>query len=1081
MSFLNLGIEFEELYSLDGLTKLNLEFENYFAQKQPKIFADFVLAKNKGGAEANSLIEFAKVLEDFIAEAFLIEQENQQLRARHNKLAKIYRVKRDFVRRTIAKSALAVTENGEEILNLLGINSNQDVDQLEIKLADEIDVLMKHVLSAGEEKRFELLTRYCLYALKTKAGKKFHESGTLFKLAQSIDFEKLFEFEVSQSDGLNANFSKDLKPRDGFNLTDPGASLNTALGEANYCIYCHNQKKDTCRKGIVTTEGKTEFKVDPCGFTLHGCPLDQKISEMNLLKAQGFLIAALAVITIDNPTVAGTGHRICNDCMKSCIFQKQDPVDVPQIETRILKDVLQLPYGFEIYSLFTRWNPLKFTQPLPKNSSGKKVLVCGMGPAGYTLAHYLLNLGHSVVGIDGLKIEPLSTPFVPIKDLAQIYQPLEKRVIAGFGGVSEYGITTRWDKNYLSLIRLLLERRAHFQLFGGLRFGSSITYDEAFNKYGFDHIALCMGAGKPTWLKARGNEAKGIRSASEFLMALQLNAAFKKDSLFNLHIRLPAIVVGGGLTAVDTATEALAYYPVQVEKFSERYAKLDGTKIRAQFTAEENQIADEFLAHAAALKNLDPAERLQFLKNLGGVKILYRKRIQDSPAYRLNHHELSEAFKQGIELIEQTEIAEIESDQFGHVCALKTKDGNLLACRSLLFALGTSPNISVVTEGELKLDLAGKHFKRVAGQFIVKVDRDSQKAVSYFGDLHPEFEGSVVKAMASAKLGAGEIDAALASLNSAHSKPSEQTREHFQAKVAQIKLLSDYAVELVIKSKLLAAKTKVGHIFRLQNYAANSSPNFEPIPLTALSVDCEQGLITTVITEAGASSKSLRQLREGDPVIFMGPSGKPTEIVSNQNVLMIGGGRGNLPLYYLAAAHQAQGCKVTLLLGYRKNDYVSMPINSYENVCDSLIFAIQNEAPSLNLNRSSDRQYQGNVIEALGRCAAENDFKSIDRIFAIGSDAMMSAIDQALNHQLKSYFKPEVTAIASLNSSMQCMLKGVCSQCVTRLKKPDGTYEYFYACAAQDQAMDEVDFQYLNSRTRQNSLEEKVSLGNFDS
>ena len=57
---------------------------------------------------------------------------------------------------------------------------------------------------------------------------------------------------------------------------------------------------------------------------------------------------------------AATGHRICNDCMKSCIFQKQEPVDIPQVETRTLKDVLELPWGFEIYSLLTRWNPLEF-------------------------------------------------------------------------------------------------------------------------------------------------------------------------------------------------------------------------------------------------------------------------------------------------------------------------------------------------------------------------------------------------------------------------------------------------------------------------------------------------------------------------------------------------------------------------------------------------------------------------------------------------------------------------------------------------------------------------------------------------
>ena len=87
---------------------------------------------------------------------------------------------------------------------------------------------------------------------------------------------------------------------------------------------------------------------------------------MNLVKQEGNTVGALAIATIDNPMAAGTGHRICNDCMKSCIFQKQDPVDIPQVETRTLKDVLELPWGFEIYSLLTRWNPLNFARPVPR-------------------------------------------------------------------------------------------------------------------------------------------------------------------------------------------------------------------------------------------------------------------------------------------------------------------------------------------------------------------------------------------------------------------------------------------------------------------------------------------------------------------------------------------------------------------------------------------------------------------------------------------------------------------------------------------------------------------------------------------
>ena len=36
------------------------------------------------------------------------------------------------------------------------------------------------------------------------------------------------------------------------------------------------------------------------------------------------------------------------------------------------------------------------------------MLVVGLGPAGFTLAHHLMNDGHTVVAVDGLKIEPLA-------------------------------------------------------------------------------------------------------------------------------------------------------------------------------------------------------------------------------------------------------------------------------------------------------------------------------------------------------------------------------------------------------------------------------------------------------------------------------------------------------------------------------------------------------------------------------------------------------------------------------------------------------------------------------------------------
>ncbi len=57
-------------------------------------------------------------------------------------------------------------------------------------------------------------------------------------------------------------------------------------------------------------------------------------------------------------------------------------------------------------------------------------------------------------------------------------------------------------------------------------------------------------------------------------MALQLGNAAKFSSLTNIQVRLPAVIIGGGLTGVDTATEVQAYYIAQVEKILTRYEKL---------------------------------------------------------------------------------------------------------------------------------------------------------------------------------------------------------------------------------------------------------------------------------------------------------------------------------------------------------------------------------------------------------------------------------------------------------------------------------------------------------------------------
>ena len=539
--------------------------------------------------------------------------------------------------------------------------------------------------------------------------------------------------------------------------------------------------------------------LNPLGIELGGCPLDEKISEMHMLRKAGDAIGALALVMLDNPMCPGTGHRICNDCMKSCIYQKQEPVNIPQIETGVLTDVLQMPWGVEIYGLLTRWNPLNVRRPHALPYNGKNVLVVGLGPAGYTLAHYLVNEGFGVVGIDGLKIEPLpvemvgtdDTPAEPIADWSAIYRQLDERVLEGFGGVSEYGITVRWDKNFLTLLHLTLARRRGLKIYGGIRFGGTLTIDDAW-ACGFDHVAIAAGAGRPTVIDMKNNLIRGIRKASDFLMALQLTGAFKRDALPNLQARLPAVVIGGGLTAIDTATELMAYYPLQVEKTLRHYetlaAELGETEVRRVYDAEELHLLDEYLAHGRAAR----AERARaeaagtapdfasLVRAWGGVTIAYRKRLVDSPAYRLNHEEVTKALEEGVAFAEHLNPIEAVADEFGALAAVifkregrKTAEGldatHTLPARTLLVAAGTTPNITCEKEaaGTFRLDPNKKFFQphvvsrdgygRLqlspdANGFFTSYNADG-RFVSYYGDNHPRYAGNVVKAMASAKDG----------------------------------------------------------------------------------------------------------------------------------------------------------------------------------------------------------------------------------------------------------------------------------------------------------------------------------------
>jgi NADPH-dependent glutamate synthase beta subunit-like oxidoreductase/NAD(P)H-flavin reductase len=1144
---LGFGFGFADLAGRDGLIRLDRVFLDRLAAEDAALHVRLLTARATPEAlvakdESDLVVALGPHLDSFVATLFGIEAETLALARETASLDPIHACKRLFVQRQAVKKYPDPSGfDGAELRRALEARMGETLTEL--AFARHVAAWEKEAAqdagdgSAGSSAALSLdhALRYASWATLTEAGRAAHRGGTLFGVPHRLDYNHLVPVETVMRDGVTMLCLPEhhWRHRDGFALTDNGMDRQQALGQINYCIWCHTQGKDSCRTGLK--DRKTgAFQKSPFGVTLAGCPLDEKISEMHTLRAQGSVLGAFATIAIDNPMMAATGHRICNDCMKACIYQKQDPVDIPQAETRVLKDVLSLPWGFEIYALLTRWNPLDVRRPLPRPDSGRKVLIVGLGPAGFTLAHHLMNDGHTVVAIDGLRIEPLGIdPNSPVRDAEALFENLDDRVMAGFGGVAEYGITVRWNKNYLKLVRLLLERRREkFAHFGGVRFGggATLSMDDAW-AMGFDHIALCLGAGKPTVLDIPNGLARGVRAASDFLMALQLTGAAKFSSIANLQVRLPVVVIGGGLTAIDTATESLAYYVRQVEKFALRYhtlvAERGETAVRRRWNPEETTIADEFLAHAAAIRaeraaatrEGRPLRLAQLLDQWGGATIAYRRRLIDAPSYTLNHEEVAKAMEEAVRFAEGLTPCAVNVDEHGHAAAMRftRADGSeaVLPARAVLVAAGTQPN-TVLAREDHRFLLEGRYFQAVdeTGSPVSPVRGLAKpdvtqvlmhravngRFVSFFGDLHPSFFGNVVKAMGGAKRGYPVVSSALAAQPGSAVSGTDliaRCRDELRATVHAVRRLTPTIVEVVVRAPAAARAFRPGQFYRLQNYEMHAARIAEPGPdggtvatvltmeglaMTGAWTDPERGLVSVIVLEMGGSSDLCALLKPGEPVVLMGPTGTPTEIPSGKTVALLGGGLGNAVLFSIGAALRAAGSRVLYFAGYKavQDRY---KVEEIERAADVIVWCCD-EYPGFlpNPDRPHDRSVSGNIVQGMaaygsGQLGAQAiPLRDVEHMVVIGSDRMMQAVGVARHGVLAPYLRPGHTAIGSINSPMQCMMKEVCAQCLQPQVDPaTGARAVVFSCFNQDQALDRVDFSALHERLGQNGTQEKLT------
>lgn len=247
----------------------------------------------------------------------------------------------------------------------------------------------------------------------------------------------------------------------------------------------------------------------PC---MQACPTEIDIPSFIRRIADGNLRGSARTILDSNP-IGGMCARVCPTeelCEQACVRTAQEgkPVAIGRLQR------------YAVDALFESERPQVFSRAA---STGKTVAVVGAGPAGLSCAHKLARAGHDVV----------------------IYESRGKA-----GGLNEFGIAAYKTADGFA------QREIHWLLgLGGIRieFGAAIDSAAALQRLRDQHDAvfLSVGLSDTHQLGVNGEDLHGVQDAVRFIEQLR-----QASDLASLPVGRRVLVIGGGMTAIDAATQS---------------------------------------------------------------------------------------------------------------------------------------------------------------------------------------------------------------------------------------------------------------------------------------------------------------------------------------------------------------------------------------------------------------------------------------------------------------------------------------------------------------------------------------------
>ena len=165
----------------------------------------------------------------------------------------------------------------------------------------------------------------------------------------------------------------------------------------------------------------------------------------------------------------------------------------------------------------------------------------------------------------------------------------------------------------------------------------------------------------------------------------------------------------------------------------------------------------------------------------------------------------------------------------------------------------------------------------------------------------------------------------------------------------------------------------------------------------------EDNQLEIVVQKIGKATDILCSSKD-DSFDIIGPLGKGFTLVQGEKVLLIGGGVGNAPLYYLGKALKNLNCNITYIYGSRSSQHAYL-LENYKAFCNE--FHITTDDGSIG-----QKGFASDILKEI----FQNDYSAI---YTCGPLPMMKAI-----HEIIGNANLEV----SLENYFGCGI-GICSGC----------------------------------------------------